>query len=138
MDEVPQEMVDWYTKAILSFNKEIKYGGPEDCKIITLSKECSQIRVDYVNILVKLQTSDLETRNMINYLEKIKTYIPRFALVLAEIEMIFNNTTKTWPVFVPNISPEIMKNACQLADYFINTARPVFTQIEEDSEGTKC
>jgi DNA-binding NarL/FixJ family response regulator len=76
---------------------------------------------------VKMQTSDEETNEIKTYLSKMKTYLPRFALLTALMDMIFTGA-------VPEITAHHLKQGRKICDYFVASARAVFNEAETTNE----
>jgi len=79
---------------------------------------------------VTMQNSDEETYEIKNYLSKMKTYLPRFALLLCLIEVVVNNLDSIL------VTPKHMCDAKKLCFYFIASARNVFNEADKSEEIT--
>ena len=79
-----------------------------------------EIDSEYCNI----QNSESESQDIKNYLSKMKTYVPRFALLFSIIDAIGNDG-------YIEILPIHMTKAKKVSNYFIRTARNVFNANNE-------
>jgi len=79
-------------------------------------KEYQRIDAEFV----KIQNNENTSQSIKNYLSKMKTYVPRFALIIGIIECI----SKQAPI---QINYKHMVSAGLLANYFIETAKQTFS-----------
>jgi hypothetical protein len=125
--EISQQDFDDYTSIIKAMQDVFVYNEQEDTEVIELSAEAFKIYQEIDAEYVEVQNSDVETKSIKNYLSKMKTYIPRFALAIAILEHV------SWGVPI-DVTPETMKKAKLMADYFVNTARYIFQDVDRMSE----
>jgi hypothetical protein len=118
-EEMDMAFGEYWTKIVQKMNRDWLYFDRETTEIIKMTPEAfavyQQIDQDYVN----LQMSDEIGQEQKNYLSKMKTYVPRFALLLAVMESVFENS-----YIIVNDSHMI--NAGRIGQYFIKTAKSVF------------
>lgn len=100
-------------------NKTFDFIDKDSTEFIDLSPDVFKIYQEIDLEFVAIQNSEDENQHIKNYLSKMKTYVPRFALVLAIMDMVFKNEIIT-------VTTTHMTNAKKIADYFISTARQVF------------
>lgn len=86
-------------------------------------KAYQQIDSEYVQI----QTNELETNEIKNYISKMKTYVPRFALIISLIENLYKDEYVL-------VDVRHMEAARKVASYFIATARITFSQNDTRTE----
>jgi hypothetical protein len=100
-------------------NQHFIYFKPEDTQMVVMTPEAFSKYQLIDSKYVAIQNSEEESQEIKNYLSKMKTYIPRFALLLSIIESIFDDTYVT-------VEEKHIDNAVRIAEYFISTARSVF------------
>jgi hypothetical protein len=114
-DYWPQRFKDLMIKA----NKNFTYFDSKDEKIIQMTREAfneyRRLDAQYVEV----QRDEATPQHIKNYLSKMKTYVPRFALLLGIMDEIFENK-------YIEVNERHMINAGRIAEYFINTAMDVF------------
>ena len=124
LEEMPQDLIDKYNAELLQFNKNLVYQSKADAVILPFNRECQLLWLDYSNSLNPTVRSEDETQQIQNYISKIKTYVPRFALVLTLINHIFDKK----PL---EVTEDVMLDSFKMADYFISSARIVFKSAQE-------
>ena len=92
-----------------------------------MDKEAFSAFVAQDAALCEIQRNDDETTGIKNYINKIKTYMPRFALLMCVTDMCFTGC----PAMV---TAEHMRRAVALSEYFIKSARAVFAAGERSNE----
>jgi hypothetical protein len=93
--EIPTEWEEWWESTVKLFNSYC-YLIDGKATIISLSPECFAKLQEYDIILTNIQLSENETAGIKNYVSKIKTYMPRFALLLSIIDS-----------FMDGVQPEV-------------------------------
>jgi hypothetical protein len=125
--EADPEHYDKWDRYISKLNNLCTYHDKESTETIKMNREAfvqyQQIDSEYV----KVQKNDEENAAIKNYLSKMKTYVPRFALLMA----IINKGHKDEYIFV---SDQEMHDAGIIADYFIANAREIFTSNSSQVE----
>ncbi len=95
--------------------------------ILDMSDDVYDKVIDADNRIISLQTSGIETDKFVGYLSKMRTYLPRFILIIGLIDCFFNSI----PI---KITDEHVENASKLLDYYIKSARRLFSDISETKE----
>lgn len=120
-EEISNYHPDEWMGLIRTINKEWEYRGMADTIVLDMNPETFKIYQQIDAEYVSMQNSENHSQETKNYLSKLKTYVPRFALLLGIMDSIFNGV-------VPEVTPEHMINAKKVADYFLRTASGVFSQ----------
>lgn len=124
-DEINPEWFTWWEGVLKAFNAHCEYYG--EALVLTMTEEAFGAFLEVDKALVRMQSSDDESYLMKNYLSKIKTYIPRFALVLCLMDSLLENTPR-------QVLPDHITRAWRLASYFIASARYVFNETQNAEE----
>jgi hypothetical protein len=127
LNDIRQEWIDWYDNSMKHINDYMTYEGESECTILEMEKQALQKLIDIDKVLCDMQMSDDETTGMKNYINKIKTYVPRFALLVCIIDAMFD------PIPL-EVTVEHMKKAERLAQYFTSSARYIFSEGERKDE----
>ena len=98
-----------------------------ETELLEMTPEAFGLLIKMDARLCNLQQSDDETNGMKNYINKIKTYMPRFALLMCVIDYCFDGGQKV-------VNTNHMERATKLADYFIRSARHIFAEGERTAE----
>lgn len=125
MNDIEQTWLDWWRDDVVK--NMYKSMLIQDNVIINMSDDA---RLEFQKIdeyLVVIQNSDEETSNMKNYISKMKTYIPRFALLC----FIMDSGSGDKGNVVTDVH---MKKARKISDYFINSARYIFGETNKRRE----
>lgn len=134
-NELSEEILDWYNEAMTMFynecKKRIKYD--EEGVIVshkaTLTPEAKAEWVRIFNNITDTQNSDDENEYLKSMYPKLKSYIPRFALLIHLIHCHFHPEED-----FRYISKESMLKAERLSDYFINNAKKLRIDSERVNE----
>lgn len=117
------EIDDYYTltweKIINKVHKNSSYLDNESTEIVKMELDAFTEFKSIDSAYVKMQNSDNFSQEIKNYLSKMKTYVPRFALLLSIMHSIENDEY----IFV---TKQHMVDAGRIADYFISTASDAF------------
>lgn len=118
--EIDPEYAAAWDRLVTDLSNDHQYINGDDCEVLVLDdagfEAYSKIDAKYV----QMQNSDEYSQEIKNYLSKMKTYVPRFALLLAIMEAAnFHDLIK--------VDARHMESAGVLADYFIKTAQDTFT-----------
>lgn len=124
--EMNGDTIQWYADYITEMYTQVKcnlLAYSDDGDILTqtavFSDEAKQEWERLYNEITRVQNSDSETEYFKSMLPKIKSYIPRFALIINSLECFDNGTDYL------EISKENVIKAGRLAYYFINQAKKV-------------
>jgi len=121
MDDINKEWIDWYNSNLVAIEKSFVYA--EQPTIIEMTPEALKLMIEYDTALCNIQTSEDTSAGMRNYLNKIKTYIPRLALLTCIIDVCFDGG-------VYLVDDRHMKKATMIADYFISSAKFIFQEAD--------
>lgn len=130
-NELDASILEHYNNTIITMYRSVqdslKYSDNNDIipKIITLSQEAYNCYVEIFNNISKQQNDESEAEMFKPMLAKIKTYIPRLALILHFIKCFYENK----PHANTSVSDVTMYHAWELAQYFISQ----FKRIKIDS-----
>lgn len=119
--EIDNRFFDFWQKLIHNINTDFKYFGEDSTEIVKMSDETFKIYQQIDSEYVVIQNNEDHSQDIKNYLSKMKTYIPRFALLLAIMEGVCDG------VYI-EVKPIHMLNAKKVADYFVKTAERVYDQ----------
>ena len=130
VNELNATLLEHYNNTIISMyrsvNSSVKYSQNNDIKpnIISLSDEAYNTFVEIFNIISEKQNDENEPEMFKSMLSKIKTYIPRLALIIHFIKCFYENKDIN-----EKISDVTMYHAWELSQYFISQ----FKRIKIDS-----
>jgi hypothetical protein len=125
IDDIQKEWIDWYSSTIKHIEPMFTYS--DRAQIIEMDIEALKLMIEFDTKVCKIQESEDETSGMRNYLNKIKTYLPRFALLVCIIDTCFDGGSY-------QVTLNHMQKATKIADYFISSARFIFQESERVSE----
>jgi len=120
----------WLTKwneMVMEVTNHFQYIDSKDTVYLGLTKEALDIFLMIDKQICEAQMSDSVTFQMKNYLNKMKTYAPRFALLMNLID--FHAYGE-----IGNITEGQMIRASRIIEYFIQSANFVFNNVEKDTE----
>jgi len=118
------DWINWYNSEMHKADTRLSFSETE---LLEMTPEAFGLLIKMDARLCALQQSDDETNGMKNYINKIKTYMPRFALLMCVIDYCFDGGQKV-------VNTNHMERATKLADYFIRSARHIFAEGERTSE----
>lgn len=128
LDDIDADWFRWWEETMMYANTLFEFSGSQDTVLIEMTQEAKEMMIATDAYFVKLQTSEEETNEIKNYLSKMKTYMPRFALLMALFDSIFNGV----PVGV--VSEYHFSLARKICEYFIASARTLFNEAEKTDE----
>jgi hypothetical protein len=125
--EIDDKFSEYWNDILLRMNQNWIYRTDTDTEVIQMTSSAFKLYQDIDLQFVGIQNSEDESQDIKNYLSKMKTYVPRFALILAMSESIISQNYII-------VDEKHMINAGRLADYFVQTARNVFdaTALSKD------
>lgn len=126
-DDIDQSWISWYADVIINIDKFFQYVDHESTQVLEMDKEAFAAFVAQDAALCEIQRNDDETTGIKNYINKIKTYMPRFALLMCVTDMCFTGCHAV-------VTAEHMRRAVALSEYFIKSARAVFAAGERSNE----
>lgn len=113
---------------ILKADNIFKYDGHSiKTEVLTMCQDTFLIYQKIDAEYVQMQNSEDYSQEIKNYLSKMKTYVPRFALLLAIMDTVCDG------IYL-EVKPHHMVNAKKIADYFVKTATNVFNNNSSQSE----
>lgn len=116
-----------WDKFIRFIHNNSNYIDRQDKQVVDMTPEAFQYYQELDNAFVQLQRDESESIDVKNYLSKMKTYIPRFALILCCIDGFANQEYL-------QVNKRHMINAGKISDYFVSTARQTFDKNRNSSE----
>jgi hypothetical protein len=136
--EMDQALINWYNDSIILCYDAVKNDflqyddeGEIISEIIRFEPDAKQEWVRIYNKLTDMQNDESESEYFKSMLPKQKSYIPRFALILAFMKVLESGDTNI------EIDRDVMLNAEKLSDYFILQAKKIKFDSIERSEAKK-
>lgn len=126
-DDINQEWFEWWTSVVMRANDLFDYRDTHDGVILEMTDDAMAEMIATDAEFVRMQTSDEETNEIKTYLSKMKTYLPRFALIIALMDTLFTGIDA-------EVTGHHFRQARLVCDYFIRSARAVFTEAETAQE----
>jgi hypothetical protein len=125
--EIDESWIMWWNNSIEKVNSFFTYTCVEDTKMLTMTPEALELFYQIDERLIEIQRKDNITSNMKGYINKMKTYLPRFALLMALFDMIFNGIAL-------EITIGHMQRAEKIMIYFMESAKFIFNESESCME----
>lgn len=125
--DIDPAWIKWWGDAIKNISNSYTYEGPDSTAIIHMTTEAMEFFYDCDLELIEMQRSENITANMKGYLNKIKTYLPRFALLMYIFDRSFGDLTS-------QVNHSHMERAWQICQYFIKSAMNLFNEVETTME----
>jgi hypothetical protein len=132
-DEMDEESIQRYDDFILSLHGYIKSDliqldedGDVVSNYLEMSPEAKAKLGEVMDRITDMMTSDNESESMKSILPKMKTYIPRFMILLH----VLNNYDDGLDPLEP-VSLQTLNNSQRLVDYFINMSKKVMQDAAE-------
>ena len=131
--EMEESIITWYGDFITEFYNTVKKAliiTNEDNEIIShVARFDNEAKIEWIrifNVITNHQNSEEETEYFKSMYPKLKSYIPRFALLINTLESVMYGTDYTL------ITKESILKAELLANYFINQAKKIkFDNIDK-------
>lgn len=126
-DEMTSELLDYYDNWVKIFHQEMRkittYNDFGDIKPITCnwSSDAKKEWIKCFNLLTERQNSDETPEFLKSYIPKMKSYLPRFSLLLNTLDAVHNGTNMTV------ISLKSVKDSFKLVNYFIDNNVRIIT-----------
>lgn len=118
-EEIDPIYAEFWEDKLNIMNELFVYDIERGSTIIEMSPEAFEAYQIFDAEYVAIQNSPEQPQEIKNYLSKMKTYIPRFALLLAIFDTLYGGE-------VPKVGKKQMEGAKRIADYFVKTASAVF------------
>lgn len=125
IDDISIEWIKWYNNSIIEIEKLFVYS--KEPKVIDMTLEARQLMIKFDTELCAVQSAEDTSFNIRNYINKIKTYLPRFALLTCIIDVCFEGGRY-------EVTEVHMNKAIRLAKYFIESAKFIFDEIDRLDE----
>lgn len=127
--DIEPETLTWWNDLITQIleHKELQYETKSDETVIEMDFECMQLYYAFDMELTEIQNNPDVNNQIKGYVSKIKTYYPRFILLIALMDMYVDGLT-------PEVIPETLKRAEKLCRYFMSTAENVFSETDDNRE----
>jgi len=119
-----QRYIDFLYKSIQKMHNSLK---DIDENVIDINDSIFGKIIEADKRIITLQKSGKETDKFVGYLSKMRTYLPRFILVIGFIEAFFNDMDLV-------ITEIHVQKASKLVDYYIKSARKLFSDLNEVKE----
>lgn len=121
------EWMNWWKQCVMDLNNYISYIESTDTIYLNLTEDAMDMMIEIDSYFCTIQKSDDETNALKGYISKIKTYLPRFALLMWIFDMLFKGGSL-------EVTADHMARAKKICDYFIASAKYVFTESETRQE----
>lgn len=121
--EIDEKYFNVWLKVCEGMDLNFLFDG-DNTEVLTMDGETFKIYQEIDSEYCNIQNSESESQDIKNYLSKMKTYVPRFALLFSIIDAIGNDG-------YIEILPIHMTKAKKVSNYFIRTARNVFNANNE-------
>lgn len=137
-NDIEESLLNWYESFILAFHESIQkiIKWNDDFEIVPIISEfSSDAKTEWIRIfneITELQNSDHETEYLKSMLPKLKSYVPRFALILNYL-MLYELENE--PVEV--VTKKSVLDAEKLAKYFIANAKKMKFESKDRQEVKK-
>ena len=125
--DINERWIKWWDELVRNANQYFQYIDNVSTKVITLDDDAMELFYQIDTDLINLQLSDGITSNMKGYLNKMKTYIPRFALLMALFDLLSSG-------MITNVNVSHMQKAQRIITYFIESAKVIFNESEAAME----
>ena len=121
------EYLDWWGKILNRVNIESIYSNKDDTIILNCTPEIFSLFCEYDKKLIQIQEEQNTTALIVGYCNKMKTYLPRFALVCCLMDY-YNGDSPL------EISALHAQKAWLLVQYFLNSAEILFNKLNKTAE----
>lgn len=117
----------WWTDSIMNIHQSLTYLTKDDTVILEMSQQASAKLIEVDTRVCAMQRSDELSDGLKNYLNKYKTYMPRFTLLMALLDHTFTGA----PL---EVTASHVERANTIMQYFFQSARTIFSEAEKTSE----
>jgi hypothetical protein len=124
----PATLERFYTQinAILD-SSEFLYNNESDSIVLDIPSSCMELYFKFDMELTEIQNNLSETLQIRGYVSKLKSYYPRFILLITLMDTFADGVEL-------EINADVMIRAERLTKYFLSTARAVFSETEDNRE----
>jgi hypothetical protein len=124
----PNSLQRFYDNVSAIINSpEMVYKDDRDTTILDIPTDCMEFYYDFDTQLTEIQNNLSETLQIRGYVSKLKSYYPRFVLLIALMDMFADGVEA-------EITMDVMERAKRVTMYFLSTARAVFSETEDNRE----
>ena len=127
LNDLDPRWMKWWTDSIFNIHKTFDYIDKDDTVLLDMTSAASAKLIDVDVQVCAMQKSDDLSDAMKNYLNKYKTYMPRFTLLMALMDHGFADS----PL---EVNESHVTRANQIMQYFFQSARTIFSEAEKTSE----
>jgi hypothetical protein len=127
--DINPEVLERWNRNITSLlqHPDMWYADERDTVILEMCDDCKELYFSFEEWLTDIQNDENETSQIRGYISKLKSYYPRFILILTLMDT-FSDGLEA------EVTPEIMERAQRVTKYFLSTARAVFAESDENRE----
>lgn len=118
-NEIEDKFFEYWNNLIKETSFYFQYQDQDSTEVIEMTKGAFRVYQEIDSEYVNIQNNEDQNQDIKNYLSKMKTYVPRFALLLSIMEGICDGS----PIEVDETH---MRNAKKIADYFVSTASNLY------------
>lgn len=118
-NDIDSEWMEWWNSAIRHTNVLFEYIDSDDTVILGMQPGALEKMIEIDTATCSLQQSDDITEAFKNYLSKSKTYLPRFALLLALMDSIFDDKQLY-------VDASHVERADKIMKYYLSSAMTIF------------
>lgn len=123
-NELDEKYFEMWMYICQNMDTNFEYNDQSGTEYLEMDEDTFKIYQDIDAEYCAIQNDENENQEIKNYLSKMKTYVPRFALLLCIIDAVGNDG-------YIELKPVHMINARKIAKYFINTAKNIFANTTE-------
>jgi hypothetical protein len=119
----------WWDEICKNTNHYAYYNSKEDEIIYDFSPEAFKRFIEIDVIFCDLQNGADADTNLKSYISKLKTYLPRFALMVCMLDTFIDGVNSQKLVTLDHL-----ERAYKLIEYFLQTGRKVFANVKTSGE----
>lgn len=127
LSDVSETWVTWWDDIVKGYNQWSEYADKYDTKTVNITTEGMNELINIDALLCEMQKNDSLVYYMKSYISKMRTYLPRFSLLICLIEVYLHGT-----VFI--VDEEHIKKAYKIIEYFMKSAKFVFNDADKNEE----
>jgi hypothetical protein len=128
LDDIGSQYFTWWNLLMRYANDQFEYLDEQDSVTLDLDHDVLQEMIKIDSRLVDMQRSDDEVYEIRNYISKMKTYLPRFALLLSIMDYLCGEAESI------RVTVQHMKSSRRIIEYFLQSARAVFFEADRKEE----
>lgn len=127
LNTLDEGWIKWWRESIININRTFDYLDKVDGVLIDMTPAAAQKIIEVDTRVCDMQKSDDLTDALKNYLNKYKTYMPRFTLLMALMDHCFESKELI-------VEPHHVERADRIMQYFFDSARTIFSEAERSTE----